>query len=277
MTTASYYLWKWADNDLSGPPNEVFADLLRGKLHPALQQFDARPMIQALQAIVAERHALGEEWEWQIMPVATPGHAHAIFLQCPTIPKMGGYCKQFAGFAYKWSLSGYDEQRRTIIDCLVPKINDFVLGWGLDDAEEKLDISEADLPSLLRRLHPEHYNPQVMFFNRVNHNVSCLACDDGFVVEWRVNPPNSIADVINWDQWRAGYKLPPGKHSRYRIAREERVGRDWEWHAVRVRKYENERLRFDDVLLIFQAFLRSEPKPAQFQWRSLRKELEQAK
>ena len=277
MTTASYYLWKWADNDLSGPPNEVFANLLRGKLHPALQPFDARSMIQDLQSIVAERHAVGEEWEWQIMPAATPGRAHSIFLQCPIIPKFGGYCKQFAGFAYKWNLSGYDEERKTIIDCLVPKQNDFVLGWGLDDAEEKFDISEADLPALLRRLHPNNFNPHVMFYNRANHNLSCLACDDGFVVEWRVNPSNPIVDVINWDQWRAGNRLPPGQRPRYRKTREERVGNDWEWHTIRVRKYENEKLRFDDVLLIFQAFLRGDSKPAKFQWRSLRKELEQAK
>ena len=38
---SSYYLWKWADNDLPGKPNEVFSALIKGALHPALQTFNA--------------------------------------------------------------------------------------------------------------------------------------------------------------------------------------------------------------------------------------------
>lgn len=45
---ASYYFWKWADNDLPGQPVEVHAALLRGALHPALQTFDARPLLARL-------------------------------------------------------------------------------------------------------------------------------------------------------------------------------------------------------------------------------------
>ena len=274
MTTASYYLWKWADNDLSGPPKEVFADLLRGKMHPALQPFDSRPLLRDLQALVAERHALGEEWEWQIMPAATPGHAHSIFLQCPTIPKVGSYCKQLASLGYKWSLSGFDEQRGTILDCLLPKKTRFILWWYLDDAEEKYDISEADLPKLLRRLKPEHH---AIFENRLNHSVTCSACHNGFKVEWREYHHDALTNSATSDHWRAGNPMPPGKKPKYWIESEERVGGDWEWHTIRVRKYENELLRFDDAVLIFKTFLRSQPRPAQYQWRSLRKELDQVK
>jgi len=32
MEAASYYFWKWADNDLPGRPLEVHAALLRGEL-----------------------------------------------------------------------------------------------------------------------------------------------------------------------------------------------------------------------------------------------------
>ena len=87
MTTASYYLWKWADNDLSGPPKEVFADLLRGNMHPALQPFDARPLIRDLQALVAERLALGEEWDWQIMPAAAPATRIPFFSSARPFPR----------------------------------------------------------------------------------------------------------------------------------------------------------------------------------------------
>ncbi len=45
---AEYYFWKWADNDLPGKPAEVYASLLRGEMHPALQTFDARPLVMEL-------------------------------------------------------------------------------------------------------------------------------------------------------------------------------------------------------------------------------------
>ena len=267
MSQAStYYLWKWASNDLPGQPNEVFSELLRGHKHPALQTFDARPILQNLQSTAVIRHILGEEWEWQIMPAATPGHAHSIFIKCPNIPKIGGYCRQFAHLCYKWSLSGYDEQSGTIISCLLPKKNCFVIGWNLDDAEKKYDISEADLTELLRRLQPGDY---AIFENQINHSVSCSACHNGFKVEWRAYLYDSITDSSSSDQRGAGYWLPVGEMPQYRIVRQERVGRDWEWHTVRVKDVENENLRFDDVVFIFHAFLRGEPRPAQYQWRSM--------
>ena len=267
MSQAStYYLWKWANNALPGQPNEVFSELLRGRIHPALQPFDARPILQQLQATAEKRRILEEEWEWQIMPAAIPGHAHSIFLKCPTVPKMGGYCRQFAHLCYKWNLSGYDEQYGTIISCLLPKKNCFVVGWNLDDAEEKYDVSEADLTELLRRLQPGDY---AIFGNRVNHSVTCSACHNGFKVGWRAYLYDSITDSSNSDSWQAGYRLPVGERPQYRIVRKERVGRDWEWHTVRVKDFENEKLRFDDVVLIFQAFLRGESRPAQYQWRSM--------
>lgn len=55
--SASYYFWKWADNDLPGRPGDVHAALLRGELHPALQPFDARPLLEELGAAAGEQPA----------------------------------------------------------------------------------------------------------------------------------------------------------------------------------------------------------------------------
>ena len=272
MTTASYYLWKWADNDLSGPPNEVFADLLRGKLHPALQQFDARPVLRDLQAAAEPRQARGEEWNWQVLPGNRIEQANALFLQCPIIPTLGLYCREFATIAYRWGLSGYDEHRSTIIDCLLAKRNAFSL-WELDE-ETKYDIAAADLPQLLSRLDSDQYNPVARFWNHVNHNVSCIAQPAGFEVEWRIYP--HPADLTDWDQWRAATILPPGKKPRSWTVREERVGSDWNWHTIRARKFDNELLSVSATVEIFSAFARNEPRPPKFQWRSLRHELQPA-
>ncbi|MCX6907953.1 MAG: hypothetical protein NTY01_07920, partial [Verrucomicrobia bacterium] len=69
---ASYYFWKWADNDLAGKPTEVFAALMRGELHPALQRFDARPLLRRLEKLAAADRKRGEEWEWQLHPQSSP-------------------------------------------------------------------------------------------------------------------------------------------------------------------------------------------------------------
>jgi len=276
MTTASYYLWKWADNDLSGPPDEVFADLLRGKLHPAVQPFDARPVIHDLQALAGSHRPLGVEWDWQVLPGKQPSQAHALFLQCPVIPTLGTFSKQFATIAYRWGLSGYDEQRAKLIDSLLAKKNALVFRWGTGKEEEKYDISATALPALLSRLESHQLDScYADFWNHLNHRVACIPKSGGFEVEWRVMPDPK--DLNNWDQWRAGHPLPSGIKPRSWRAYEERVSSDWNFHTVRVRQFDNELISFADMVEIFSAFARNEPRPAKFQWRSLRQELSETK
>ena len=276
MTSASYYLWKWADNDLSGPPAEVFADLLRGRLHPALQPFDARPVLHDLQALAGPHRPLDVEWDWKVLPGNQPSQAHALFLQCPVIPTLGTYSKQFATIAYRWGLSGYDEQRTKLIDCLTAKKNALVFFWGTGQEEEKYDISVTDLPALLRRLDSNQLDScYANFWNHLNHHVACIPKAGRFEVEWRIFP--DPADMNNWDQWRAGHHTPLGIKPRSWLDCEDRVGPDWNCHTVRVRQFDNELLSLAEMLEIFSAFLRNEPRPAKYQWRSLRQELTKPK
>ena len=59
--TTSYCLWEWADHDLPGRPAEVHAALLRGEMHPALQTFDARPLLKKCERAAAQGRKLEEE------------------------------------------------------------------------------------------------------------------------------------------------------------------------------------------------------------------------
>jgi hypothetical protein len=270
--TSSYYLWKWADNQLPGPPGEVFSALLHGKMHPALQPFDARPVVRDLQATAATRHALDEEWDWQIQPSDAADCARFIFLQCPTIPRHGAFRDQFINLVYPWSLSGYAEQQGSLIQCLLPKQNSFEFGEFPE--EDQFDIVEDDLPVLLSRIHQLQGDPRAILTNHRNHFVQCYAHRDGFDVEWREN--RSLTDFTDYDQWRAGYAQQRNTERRPRVIRECRMINS-EWRAVRIQEYRHEKLRFSDALRIFQVFLRGEPRPAQYQWRSIRQELEQTK
>jgi len=185
------------------------------------------------------------------------------------------HCKQFATIAYRWGLSGYDEQRAKLIDCLLAKKNALGFLWGSGMAQEIYDVSATDLPALLGRLDSNQSDPNANFWNHLNHHVSRVARPGGFEVEWRIYP--HPANLTEWDQWRAATKLPLGKKPRSWTVREERVGSDWNWQTVRVRHFDNELLSFSDTVEIFIAFARNEPRPAKFQWRDLRHELQPAK
>lgn len=80
----SYYFWKWADNDLPGKPADVYASLMRGQLHPALQPFDARPLLRALKKLGTKKRKNGEEWDLVTHPALSPDRAHFVFITCPS-------------------------------------------------------------------------------------------------------------------------------------------------------------------------------------------------
>ena len=269
--TSSYYLWKWADNDLSGQPNEVFSELLRGRMHPAVQPFDARPILNDLQATAEKRHELSEEWTWQVQPSDDVANARFIFLQCPEIPLYGALRHFFTKLVYTKDLSGYDERRGNLIWCLLPKLNSIAFGENLD--EELCDIGVDDLPTLLGRLSPTQDYPWARLVNRASDWAECYAHHDGFAVEWLKN--HSLTDDTNHDHWRAGYGNPQADKRQIRTAYEQRVINS-ELCTVGIQEFRHEKLRYADALRIFQAFLRGEPRPARYHWRSLRQEFEQA-
>ena len=167
QANSTYYLWKWADNGLRGQPNEVFSELLRGRMHPAVQVFDARPILHDLRTTAGKRHALGEEWNWQVQPPGDVTHARFIFLQCPEIPLYGAFRHFFSKLVYTKDLSGYDEQRGNLIWCLLPKLNSIVFGENVDD--ELCDIGVDDVPALLGRLSPQQDYPWARLVNRASN------------------------------------------------------------------------------------------------------------
>jgi len=88
QASATYYLWKWADNNLPGQPNEVFSELLHGKMHPAIQAFDAAPVVRQLERIAAQGRSTGEEWDWQIHQAPTGKEGGLHFLNLPSCARV---------------------------------------------------------------------------------------------------------------------------------------------------------------------------------------------
>jgi len=268
--TASYYLWKWADNDLPGPPNEVFSQLLHGRMHPAIQAFDPVPVVRQLKQIAAQGRSAGEEWDWQIHRGPTGKQASFIFLTCPPVQRFGQMRQRFLDMLLYLDISGYDEERGQLMYCFLPKIN----CWECSEMDQETfyDVTEDDLPVLFRRIRPDSPTSYATLMNRQNHFVNCGIYKRRFTVEWR--ELYDLADFTKCGHWRAGYFegasvrrlfVPPD-------CEYERV-KNCELVPQRAGVNEYELILYRDTLRIFQAFLRGDPRPPQYHWQDIKDEL----
>ncbi len=255
--TASYYLWKWADNDLPGKPNDVFATLMRGELHPALQKFDAQPLLARLDELAATRRGLGEEWDWQVHPADDPTDARFVFLTGPHLNGSKDLAASFADAMNGLEISGYDERYGHVIHLLRAKLNCFL--YGQNHQERHYDLTAEEVPVLLRRIDREAPDPFAVLEDRRHYFVQCYAHERHYCVEWREH-----YDTNNWDDfahWRAyalkrlkaRRKMPPPRRGRP----------------------DHDTLTFADTVRIFQAFVQGDPKPPRFRWRDIKPLLEQ--
>jgi len=251
----SYYFWKWADNDLSGKPADVHASLLRGKLHPALQAFDARPLLAELEKAAFEGRALGEEWDWKVNPASSPENAQFVFVMCPYFNASQERVLRFHDWFVPLDLAGWDEQSGHTIPCSLPKLSCFINGQ-LPFSEAAFDISPDDLPVLIRGIRPSEPEPWGELLSRRNGGVVCKAQGRRFCVEWRVTHDMKSPHIF--EQWRA--------QDAKRFAALN--GADPSQNLPV--KTDPDFITYAETLKIFEAFLRGEPRPPQYQWRKLK-------
>jgi len=254
QTSTTYYLWKWADNDLPGKPTDVFAALMRGELHPTLQVFDARLLLQLLSRTATRGRSRGEEWDWQVEPASSPEQARFVFLACPGFRNLKN---SFYRSLLRLGLAVYAEQEAQIVRAFPPKLNRFLLGQNMH--RHHYDVTASDLPVLLSQIHPDWSDPFAILEDYRDRFVQCYAHRGKFCLEWRENFTPKNDD--NFDQWIASY--PDGTTT------EEAVH-----HVEPGRHKTTELLRFGDVLGVFQAFVRGKPRPMKYRWRSIKKELQ---
>jgi hypothetical protein len=271
VTTSSYYLWKWADNDLPGQPNEVYSELLHGRMHPTIQAFDPAPAVRQLELISVQGRQKGEEWDWQIHQIQAGRLAAFIFLTCPAVQRYGQMRSRFCNALLHLDISGYDEERGQLMYCFCAKKNSWE--YGLTD-DIFYDVTEADLPDLLSRIRPDGPRSSVVLENRQNHFVQCGILNRRFTVEWREN--YDLSDLTKFGQWRAGYfESIPGRPRLFVPAHfgNHVVNKNCEVVYREVGKTKHELIRYTDTLRIFRAFLRSEPRPPEYHWQDIKDEL----
>jgi len=246
--TGSYYFWKWADNDFPGRPTEVLADLLRGEMHPALQTFDARPLLHKLESAASRGRKVGEEWDWEVPPGGAPERTRFVFVACPLVNKTKAWAMLYQREFFRLGLSGSDEQNGRIIPGLLPKLNVFTTGQ-LD--EPNYDITPDDLPGLLRAIAPKEPDPFAILEDRRSRYVQCYAHGPRFCVEWRDNYDPGVWK--KFDHWVA--------QDRTRLA-----ALDGPYDRDIAEGKDPDLLRYADTLRIFQAFMLGEPRPEKYHW-----------
>ena len=253
---SSYYLWKWADNDLPGKPNEVFSALIKGALHPALQTFNAKPLLRRLESFADNRRKFDEEWNWQVHPSNDPTEARFVFLTGPHLNYSQDRATSFSNTMNGLEISGYDEQYGHVIHLLRAKLNCFL--YGQDHRERHYDITPDEVPSLLRRIDREATDPFAVLEDRRHYFVQCYAHKRRFCVEWREH-----YDTNNWynfAHWRA-YNLKWLRARRHAA-------------PTQRKRTDHDTLTFAETVNIFQAFLRGESKPLRYHWRDFKPSLE---
>jgi hypothetical protein len=249
----SYYFWKWADNNLPGKPPEVWAALLRGELHPALEVFDPRPLLKALGDSASEARVVGEEWAWEVNPPAVPEKARFVFVTCPQINTSGERIKLFIDRYAPLGVSGCDDEGGKLLPGLNPKLNYFVTGQ-LSDCDIAYDITADELPFLLRRIRPGQRDPWGELWTPVAA-VAAIAEGRRFRVEWREFAHRDGHG--DFPQWRA--------RDASRLAALN--GQDDAKKPPR--ETDPDFLTRADTLKIFGTLLRGQPRPAQYLWRKL--------
>ncbi|MEI8374536.1 MAG: hypothetical protein WCJ35_17055 [Planctomycetota bacterium] len=251
---ASLYYWRWADNELPGKPMDVFSALMRGELHPALQPFDARPVLAEMESIVGMDADPGQ-WELCIVPVGRPGEAHYVSLTGPNQVVSKDLHYSLWKLLCPLNVTCFDENTGVLDHSFPPKLSE-LFGYQWEDAPV-YDITVDELPFLLKRIRPRSPDPIAILQNRQTSFVQCKAKGRRFYVEWREN--YDLCDQNKFNQWRAQDKK--------RLLALERPYESWP--DVPPDK-DPDMLTYSDTLRIFQAFLRGEPRSAKYHWMSIK-------
>lgn len=247
--SVSYYFWKWAANDLPGPPLEVYSALLRGEMHGAVQPFDARPLLGWLAKSAERGRSLGEEWEWRVYPPTTPTAARFVYVSCPRINGSRNRAERFSRDFRPLKLSGWDEEWGQLIPCLQPKTNAFILGQF--PFERSYEVQPENLPDLLGRIVPEKREAWADLWNCRDH-VKAIAEGAFFRVEWLVR--HNRTDLPSSTKWQAK------RRNRRKSSRSANN------HPNLEPGKDPEGLLLADAVCIFEEFLRTGSRPKDYSW-----------
>jgi hypothetical protein len=182
-----------------------------------------------------------------VAPKDQPRKAHHVFLTCPRRLEY-----KEATALLRFDVTCFDENQGMLDDWFPPKLSQF--HWGQWPEAPAYEISVDELPILLKRIRPRLPDPIAILTNRQNSYVQCKAAGRRFCVEWRENDSRNLR---RFQHWRAqDQKKLQALNAPYTS---DGIPQD----------KDPDLLTYSDTLRIFQAFLRGEPRPAQYHWMNI--------
>lgn len=253
-----YFVWKWAENDEKGKPNEVFAALMRGQLHPALRPFS-------------------KKYDELFKPFSDS-------------------CRDNGGTCYLEYVKDKNSGLTIAIHIIgkhsnpIPVISEILAGTDLETCSA-LDgkMTKYSLPKQYCFRFDNHVKYMPVYDFDCDELPALLGC-----IKNRDNPFGVLKDAhgrfiqayeggrrycVEWAEWSDWKKRTWKKYQHFRAGLKQgskktfRLGARPHGPVIS----ENEALSFADVLACFQAFYRHEPRPSRYTWRNITDEFEKDK
>jgi hypothetical protein len=250
MMAATYYVWKWADNDLPGQPADIVAQLCAGKLPPALQPFDPEKALGILAEVADQRRT--EMSELLIEAEEQPtGQASFIHL-CDPASDSPWLADKLLWAVWPDDLTLYSETSNRLLG--LPKRNVV----ELPDGGQLVDIAPGDLPELLHTLDHGAHLDALACYDRHGNMFQVFSHRHRYAVEWQVMPER---DFNRHQIWVAGKPVASQRHTR--------LGASDSWLDL----FDNEVLGMADAQRLWVMFLSSAARPETYSWRDITQEL----
>jgi hypothetical protein len=248
-----YFVWKWADNDEKGKPNDVFASLMCGHLHPALKPFSEN-YDDLFKPLLRSCSDDGGTFYQEYVKDKSTGLTSAIHIT-------GKHHNPHP--ALDEILAHTDLETCSVLDgrmtpCALPKHFCFRFDNYIS-YPHVYDFEYEELPTLIGYINNKD-NAFGGIKNAQGSFIQAYEADRKYCVEW--------AGWHDWKErtWKQYYHFRAGlkKSSKGTL----RLGSSIRTIIIN----QNEALLFSDVLTCFQAFYRHEPRPSQYVWRNINEE-----
>ena len=248
--SATYYIWKWADNDLPGQPADIVAQLCAGKTPAALQPFNPKPILRRLAEVAAERR--NGMSELLIEPQPQDNRQAAFINLCDPASDSPWLADKLLWAVWKTGLTLYNESANRLVG--LPKRN---VVEASDDSQ-LTDIEPGDIPELLTTLDRGAQLAAQTCYDRQGNMFQVFAHRHQYAVEWQILPEQDF----NLHQiWVAGKPVVSQQPARLGSANR------------RLALFKNELLRMVDAQRLWVAFLSGVDRPAGYSWRDITPDL----
>lgn len=245
-----YYVWKWADNDLSGRPQEIVARLCAGEMPEALQAFKPQRILDRLDKVAAQRRS--QTGELIIQP-QKDGSGRVRFIHlCDPAADSAWLADKLLWAAWAADLTLYNESVNHLLG--LPKRNVVEVCWG----EQRVDIGPEEVPALLRRLGSRHGLGALACYDRDGNMFQVWAHRRRFAVEWQLLPGRNFKRHQIWIAGRSRRS-----RAKVRLGASERC----------MELFTHEALNIAEAQRLWQSFFSSVERPAGYSWRDITEDL----